>query len=100
MLLGEILRMAFSSLGVNKLRSALTMAGITIGVFSVVGVMTAVSALRGSLESGLSFLGSNICQLSKYPTGITSSGTNWRKIEQRRNITFAQAERYRQLMEP
>jgi putative ABC transport system permease protein len=99
MLLGEILRMAFASLGVNKLRSALTMAGITIGVFSVVGVMTAVSALRGSIETGLSFLGSNIFQLSKFPTGITSNGTNWRKIEQRRNITFAQAERFRQLME-
>jgi putative ABC transport system permease protein len=49
MLLNEILRMAFSSLGVNKMRSVLTMAGITIGVFSVIGVMTTVSALRGSI---------------------------------------------------
>ena len=57
MLLREILRMAFGSLGVNKLRSILTMAGITIGVFTVVTVMTAVSALRGSIETGLSFLG-------------------------------------------
>ena len=40
--------MAFGSLGVNKLRSILTMAGITIGVFSVIGVMTAVSALRAA----------------------------------------------------
>ena len=68
MLLGEILRMAFASLGVNKLRSILTMAGITIGVFSVIGVMTAVSALRGSIETGLSFLGSNMFQFAKWPT--------------------------------
>jgi len=33
----EILRIAFTSLGVNKLRSCLTMLGITIGVFSVIG---------------------------------------------------------------
>ncbi len=99
MLLNEILRMAFVSLGVNKLRSILTMAGITIGVFSVIGVMTTVSALRGSIESGLSFLGSNIFQFSKYPTGITGSGTNWRKIEARKNITLAQAMRYKELME-
>ena len=91
--------MAFASLGVNKLRSFLTMSGITIGVFSVIGVMTTVSAMRGSIETGLSFLGSNMFQFAKYPTGITTSGTNWRKIQQRRNINFAQAERYRQLME-
>ena len=70
MLLGEIIKMAFGSLGVNKLRSALTMAGITIGVFSVIGVMTTVSALRGSIESGLSFLGSDMFQFAKFPTGI------------------------------
>src|SRR3954465_15795818 len=99
MLLGEILRMAFSSLGVNKLRSILTMTGITIGVFSVIGVMTTVSALRGSIETGLSFLGSNIFQFSKFPTGITTNGDNWRRIQQRKNITLAQALRYQQLME-
>ena len=91
--------MALASLGVNKLRSMLTMAGITIGVFSVIGVMTTVSALRGSIESGLSFLGSNIFQFSKFPTGITNDGNSRRKIEARRNITLAQAQRYQQLME-
>jgi putative ABC transport system permease protein len=99
MLLNEILRMAFASLGVNKLRSFLTMLGITIGVFSVIGVMTTVSAMRGAIETGLSFLGSNNYQIAKFPTGITGSGANWRKIEARRNITYAQAQRFQQLME-
>jgi putative ABC transport system permease protein len=99
MLLNEILRMALSSLGVNKLRSALTMAGITIGVFSVIGVMTTVSALRGSIETGLSFLGSNMFQFSKNPTGIILDGNNRRKISQRKNITLDQAQRYQKLME-
>jgi putative ABC transport system permease protein len=99
MLLGEILRMAFSSIGVNKLRSILTMAGITIGVFTVIGVMTTVSALRGSIETGLSFLGSNMFQFGKYPTGIQSGGPDRHKYDIRRNITLAQAQRYRELME-
>ena len=99
MLFSEIIRMAFSSLGVNKLRSFLTMSGITIGVFSVIGVMTTVSAMRGSIETGLSFLGVNMFQIGKYPTGIQLSGENRRRIEQRRNITLAQALRYQQLME-
>jgi len=91
--------MAFSSLGVNKLRSLLTMAGITIGVFSVIGVMTTVSALRGSIESGLSFLGSDMFQFGKFPTGIQSGGADRHKYDIRRNITLAQARRYMRLME-
>jgi len=95
--LSEILRIAFSSIGVNKLRSGLTMLGITIGVFSVIGVMTTVTALRSSIETGLSFLGSNFFQFGKYPTGL-SGGSNRREIEMRRDITLAQAMRYQQLM--
>ena len=99
MLLKETLRMSLSSLGVHKLRSALTMAGVTIGVFSVIGVMTAVSALRGSIETGLSFLGANMFQFSKYPVGLHVNGNDRSKYQKRRNITFAQGRRYRQLME-
>jgi putative ABC transport system permease protein len=95
----EILRMALGSLGVNKLRSALTMLGITIGVFSVIGVMTAVSALRQSVESGLSFLGSNIIQVGKNPMGISSDGANRRRFENRRDITLPNALRFVQLIE-
>jgi putative ABC transport system permease protein len=97
--MNEILRMAFGSLGVNKLRSFLTMSGITIGVFSVIGVMTAVSALRGSIESGLSFLGSNIFQFAKWPVGIVVSGSEQHKYASRRRFTLAEARRYTALME-
>ncbi len=41
----EILRMAWVSVCAHKLRSALTMLGIAIGVFSVIGAMTVISAL-------------------------------------------------------
>lgn len=99
MLITEIFKMAFTSLGANKLRSSLTMTGITIGVFSVIGVMTAVTALRGSIETGLSFLGTNMFQFAKYPTGIQDNGRNRRKYDIRRNVTLDQAMRYKQLME-
>jgi putative ABC transport system permease protein len=93
----EILRIALSSIGVNKLRSALTMLGITIGVFSVIGVMTTVTALRSSIETGLSFLGTNMFQFGKYP--VMGGGSNRREIEMRRDITLEQATRFKQLME-
>ena len=94
----EILRIAFSSIGVNKLRSGLTMLGITIGVFSVIGVMTTISALRGSIETGLSFLGSNTFQIGKWPVVGGGGGPDHRKYEMRRNITLTQARRYQELM--
>src|SRR5207244_1535300 len=59
MLVSEIVKMALSSLGANKLRAALTMTGITIGVFSIISVMTAIGALQNSIETGLSFLTAN-----------------------------------------
>jgi len=95
----EIIAMALGSLRVNKLRSALTMLGITIGVFSVIGVMTAVSALRESIETSMSFLGANMFQISKYPSGIILNGAAWRKINARRDITYEQTTRYMRLME-
>jgi putative ABC transport system permease protein len=94
----EVMAMALSSLGANKLRAALTMTGITIGVFSVISVMTAIGALQSSIESGISFLGSNIFQFAKYPPNGNASGNVQRKYQNRRNITYRQGLRYRELM--
>src|SRR3977135_3812636 len=95
----EILAMALTSLGANKLRSALTMLGITIGVFSVISVMTAIGALQYSIENGLSFLGSNIFQFAKYPANVSASGDVQEKFRNRHNISYKQALHYYRLME-
>ena len=92
----ETVRLALSSLRTNKLRSALTVLGVTIGVFSVIGVMTALNVIQGSIESGLSFLGSNIFQFAKYPTMSTSDPET--KYANRRNITLEEAREYERLM--
>ncbi len=89
----EIAKMAWKALGVNKLRSALTTSGITIGIFSIISVMTAISALQTSIETGLSFLGSNTFQFSMYPSGIKVWGDekyrNRRKIDYQTYLNFA-----------
>jgi len=91
--------MALSSLGANKLRAALTMTGITIGVFSIISVMTAIGALQNSIESGISFLGSNVFQFAKYPVNIDTGGETKKKYQNRRNVTYRQALRYYELMQ-
>jgi putative ABC transport system permease protein len=93
----EIMRMALGALRVNKLRSGLTMLGVTIGVFSVIGVMTALSVIEGSIESGLSFLGSNIFQFAKYP--VINSNDNEDQFANRRDISLAEAQEFARLME-
>ena len=94
--LSEILRLALDSLKANKLRSGLTMLGIAVGVFSVIGVMTVITGLRGSIESGLNVLGANSFQFSKYPA-INFSDPRQR-FANRRDITYPQAARFKQLM--
>ena len=91
--------MALSSLGANKLRAALTMTGITIGVFSIISVMTAIGALQSSIESGISFLGSNVFQFAKYPVNIDTGGETKKKYQNRRNVSYRQALRYYELMQ-
>ena len=94
----EIFRMALGSLRTNRLRSALTMLGVAIGVFSVIGVMTALSAIQGSIETGLSFLGSNIFQFAKYPI-INNGGDAEDKYRNRKDISLDNANEFERLME-
>lgn len=92
----EIFRLAFSSLAANKLRSSLTVLGIAIGVFSVIGVMTFISGAQAQFESGLSRLGANSFQIQKFP-GINFSNP-WLRYGNRPDITLPVAERFREAM--
>src|SRR4051812_32573421 len=94
--LSETLRLALSSLSANKLRSALTMLGIAVGVFSVIGVMTVITGLRGSIETGLNVLGANSFQFSKYPA-INFSDPR-QKFANRRDIIYSEAARFKEMM--
>ena len=59
--------MAIDAIRKNKLRSSLTLLGISIGVFSVIGVMTAIRTLESSIASGLNVFATNTFVIQKYP---------------------------------
>ena len=86
----EIIRLSLSAIRANKLRSALTLLGIVIGVFSIIGVMTAVQVLQSGIESGLSNLGANTFQIQKFP--IMASHQERLKARNRKDINLVQAE--------
>jgi putative ABC transport system permease protein len=86
----EIVRLSLNAIRANKLRSLLTLLGIVIGVFSIIGVMTAVQVLQNGIESGLSNLGAHTFQIQKFP--VMASREEWLKARNRKNIDFQQAE--------
>jgi putative ABC transport system permease protein len=92
----ETVHLAFASLKANKLRSSLTMLGITIGIFTVILVMTLVSGVRTSLQENLNFLGANSFQVSKFP--IVNFSDPREKFGNRSDILLREATRFKALM--
>ena len=46
----ESVRMALTAIAAHKLRSALTLLGVMIGVFSIIVVMTAMRVMQSNIE--------------------------------------------------
>ena len=86
--LKESFWMAIDSIQKNKLRSSLTLLGISIGVFSVIGVMTAIRTLESSVASGLNVFAMNTFVIQKYPS--ISFGGDQKRYRKRKNIDFSQ----------
>jgi len=92
-ILRESVRMTFDAIRANKLRSTLTLLGISVGIFSVISVMTAIKTLESSIESGLNVFGTNTFLITKDPA-IQFGGNE--KYRNRKNIDLDQ---YLQLKE-
>jgi putative ABC transport system permease protein len=93
--LRESLAMAINAIRANKLRSALTLIGMVVGVFSIIAVMTAMGVLRNSIEEGMTQLGANTFQIQKFPAGFDSGHEERRRLRNRKDITYEQAQRVR-----
>ncbi|HMT11301.1 MAG TPA: ABC transporter permease [Ignavibacteria bacterium] len=95
--LKEALISALNSIRGNKLRASLTLLGIVIGVFSIIGVMTLLDALQKGIDSGLSQLGTSTFQVQKWPATFVSGPGKWRKYEKRKPITIEEGYRLKEL---
>ncbi len=96
MIIWETLVLAYASLKSNKLRSGLTMLGIAIGIFTVIGVMTAVSGVKSKIQDGLNVLGANSIQVSKFP--LVNFSDPRERFGNRPDIRLRQAMRFKDLM--
>jgi putative ABC transport system permease protein len=91
--LRESLRMALTAVAAHKLRSALTLLGVLVGVFSIVAVMTAMRVMQTVVESELSQLGDQTFMVRKFPTILFSMPEGLEKIRRRKNITLQEGRR-------
>ena len=66
-LLLESLRFAWHSLTANKLRTFLSLLGITIGIFSIITVFTVVDSLESNIRKSVASLGDNVIFVQKWP---------------------------------
>ena len=85
----ESFSMAFSAIAAHKLRSALTLLGVLIGVFSIIVVMTAMRVLKKFVESNLSQLGGQTFAVQRWPQVQFGSDNDWEKYWRRKPITLA-----------
>src|SRR5881398_2322733 len=86
----ESFLMAMGALAAHKLRSALTLLGVLVGVFSIIVVMTAMRVMQQNIESQLSQLGSYTFQVRKWPAVFFGGPDGFEKFWRRKNITYAQ----------
>lgn len=67
----ESFTFALNALRNNKLRTFLSLLGVTVGIFSIIGVLAAVESLEKSIMDDLSGLDKNTIYLTKYSFGPT-----------------------------
>jgi putative ABC transport system permease protein len=86
----ESFTMAMHALASHKLRSALTLLGVLIGVFSIIVVMTAMRVLKQNIESEISQLGSQTFAIQRQPGLQLGNHADMEKYWRRKYISLAQ----------
>src|SRR2546421_10487369 len=87
----EAFFVALASLRQNKLRTALTLVGIIVGVTAVIAVVTIIKGLDQTVAQTFSSQGSTVFTISKKPRVITSR-EEFIKLNKRKSITEEDAE--------
>lgn len=79
---------ALNSLTTNKLRTSLSLLGITIGIFAIIFVFTFVDSLENNLRKGVESLGDDVIFVQKWPW-IPGPDYPWWKYINRPNASYA-----------
>jgi putative ABC transport system permease protein len=87
-LLGEIVNMSIDTLRTSKMRSALTVLGIVIGITSIVGMTSLIRGFDESLRDSIRALGPTTIYVQKFSALGMASGRSFMDMLKRPNITM------------
>lgn len=73
----EGFKLAFRSIWSNKIRAALTMFGVIIGIISVTSMQTMIDGVNRGLDQSLSMMGRNVVFVQKWPWGFGGEYKWW-----------------------
>ena len=88
-LLKEGLYFAINSVIVNKLRTFLSLFGITIGIFSIISVFTALDWMEKSIRDSIATLGDNVIYVQKWPWTFDFKNLAWWDIQKWPAVSLA-----------
>jgi putative ABC transport system permease protein len=94
--LSESVRQAWAQLTGNKLRTFLSLLGISIGIFCIIGVLSAVQSLEDNVSGSLAKLGDDVVYVDKWPWKDNSN--DWWEIFQRPFPDYADYEALKEKM--
>jgi putative ABC transport system permease protein len=81
---GDNLEQCFSALRAHKLRASLTMLGLTMGVATLITVMTIVQGANVYVEQKIANLGTNVFQVARTPFAVTDFNIIIKALKYRR----------------
>lgn len=79
-LIRESLAFAFGSLIMNKLRTFLSLLGITIGIFAIIAVFTVIDSLEYGVRNSIKSLGDDVVYIQKWPWEFSMDYAWWKYI--------------------
>lgn len=80
-LLRESVMLALNSVTINKLRTFLSLFGITIGIFSIISVFTVLDWMEKSIRDSIDSMGSNVVYIQKFPWSFDPNLEWWNLIK-------------------
>src|ERR1035441_9462979 len=82
----EAIKLALQSLWQNKMRTVLTLLGVTIGVASVIAVVTLVNGANTYVTDKFTRYGADVFTISRFPALITSSEEHTSELQSLRHL--------------